>query len=255
MAALLSRLFSRAADVLWPRTCAVEGCPRVSDRPGRHICSSCFASLPFHEAGGACNVCGALVMAETHHSFVCETCRLDPPAFEFARSAVFYREPVDRMIMDFKYRKSTWLCEDLVDLLEGAVRAKLAFHDIDVVMPVPLHQNRLRERGYNQSAILARSLAKRINRRVDEASLVRTRDTEHQARLSGDARRKNLKDAFAVTSPALVRGRLVLLIDDIMTSGATLSHCARPLLDAGAASVWCATVARAVLTGASNGDA
>jgi ComF family protein len=194
-------------------------------------------------------------MAETHHSFVCETCRLDPPAFEFARSAGFYREPVDRMIMDFKYRKSTWLCEDLVDLLEGAVRAKLAFHDIDVVMPVPLHQNRLRERGYNQSAILARSLAKRINRRVDEASLVRTRDTEHQARLSGDARRKNLKDAFAVTSPALVRGRLVLLIDDIMTSGATLSHCARPLLDAGAAGVWCATVARAVLTGASNGDA
>ena len=147
MAALLSRLFSRAADVLWPRTCAVEGCPRVSDRPGRHICSSCFASLPFHEAGGACSVCGALVMAETHHSFVCETCRLDPPAFEFARSAVFYREPVDRMIMDFKYRKSTWLCEDLVDLLEGAVRAKLAFHEIDVVMPVPLHQNRLRERG------------------------------------------------------------------------------------------------------------
>ena len=135
------------------------------------------------------------------------------------------------------------------------MRAKLAFHEIDVVMPVPLHQNRLRERGYNQSAILARSLAKRINRRVDEASLVRTRDTEHQARLSGDARRKNLKDAFAVTSPALVRGRLVLLIDDIMTSGATLSHCARPLLDAGAAGVWCATVARAVLTGASNGDA
>ena len=90
---------------------------------------------------------------------------------------------------------------------------------------------------------------------MDEASLVRTRDTEHQARLSGDARRKNLKDAFAVTSPALVRGRLVLLIDDIMTSGATLSHCARPLLDAGAAGVWCATVARAVLTGASNGDA
>ena len=250
MAALLSRFFSRAADILWPRTCAIEGCPRVSDRPGRHVCSTCFASLPFHEAGGACSVCGALVMAEARHSFVCEACRLDPPAFEFARSAVFYREPVDRLIQDFKYRKASWLCDDLVDLLEGAVRAKLSFHDIDVVMPVPLHPRRLQERGYNQSALLARALARRINRRTDEKSLVRTRDTEHQARLSGEERRKNLKDAFEVSSPGLVRGRIVLLVDDIMTSGTTLSECARPLLAAGATSVWCATVARAVLTGA-----
>lgn len=250
MAALISKLLSRAADLLWPRVCAVKGCPRMSDRSGRHLCSTCFASLPFYEAGGACSVCGAPVMAEARHSFVCETCLLDSPAFEFARSAVFYREPVGQIIQDFKYRRATWLCDDLVDLLEGAVRAKLAFGEIDVVMPVPLHPTRLRSRGYNQSALLSRSLARRINRREDEKSLVRTRDTEHQARLSGDERRKNLQAAFSVADPGLVRGRTVLLVDDIMTSGTTLSECARPLLAAGATRVWCATVARAALASA-----
>lgn len=245
----LRGIFGRLADILWPRVCAVETCTRVSDRPDRHLCSHCFASLPFHEAGGACRVCGTLVAASAPHDFVCETCTKTPPAFEFARSALLYDDPVGQLLQDFKFRRGTWLCEDLVDLLEGAVRAKFAFSEIDVVLPVPLHPNRERERGYNQSALLAASLARRLNRRVDLHSLVRTRDTRHQARLSGDERRKNLRDAFAVHDPHGVRGRTVLLIDDVMTTGTTLSQCARPLLEAGAARVWCATVARATLRG------
>lgn len=247
MAGRISSLLQRAADLVWPRVCAIEGCGNISDRPDRHICSRCFASLPFHDAGGACRICGALVMAETHHEFICEDCQRLKPAFEFARSAVLYREPVDLLLQDFKYHKATWLCEDFVDLLEGAVRAKLPFSEIDVVVPVPLHPRRLRKRGYNQSALLAESLARRLNRRFDQRSLIRIRDTEHQARLSGDERRNNLKGALAVPNAQFVRGRTVLVVDDVMTSGATLSHCARALLDAGAARVWCATVGRAVL--------
>lgn len=243
MRAVLGKL----ADLIWPRVCAVESCRRTSDRAERHVCSRCFASLPFHEAGGACRICGGLVAASTRHDFVCEFCQSDPPAYEFARSAVLYSEPADQLVQDFKFRRATWICEDLVDLLEGAVRAKLEFHDVDVVVPVPLHPNRERERGYNQSALLARSLAKRLDRRADCRSLVRAVDTEHQARLSGDARRNNLKNAFAVPDSRWVRGRTVLLVDDVMTTGATLSNCARPLLKAGAARVWCVTVARAVM--------
>lgn len=247
MAVWFSNLLRRAADLVWPRVCAIEDCHQPSDRPDRHLCSRCFGALPFHDAGGACRICGALVMAETHHEFICEDCQRHPPAFEFARSAVLYREPADQLLQDFKFRKATWLCEDLVDLLEGAVRAKLPFADIDVVLPVPLHPHRERERGFNQSALLAESLARRLNRRYDGKSLTRTLDTEHQARLAGDARRNNLKGAFAVPDPSMIRGRTVLVIDDVMTTGATLSHCARTLLDAGAARVWCATVGRAVL--------
>ena len=246
---LIRRLAGRAADLVWPRVCAVEGCGRVSDRPGRHICSSCFASLPFHEAGGACRTCGALIAAKTSHEFTCEECRAHPPKYEFARSALTYAEPADQMLMDFKFRRATWLCEDFTDLLEGLVRAKLPFHEIDVVAPVPLHPARERERGYNQSALLARALARRINRRADCSSLVRTRNTQHQARLDEASRRTNLRDAFDVPDARYVRGRVVLLIDDIMTTGSTLDQCARPLLATGAARVWCATVARAVLRG------
>ena len=238
---------NRLADLIWPRVCAVESCSRTSDRDKRHVCSHCLAALPFHEGGGCCSVCGGLITAETRHDFICETRQTEQPAYEFARSAVLYEEPVDQIIQDFKFRKATWLCEDLVDLLEGVVHSKLDGSAIDVVMPVPLHPRRERQRGYNQSALLAVALAKRLNRRADCRTLLRTRDTEHQARLSGDDRKNNLKDAFAVKRPEWVRGRTILLVDDVMTTGATLSHCARPLLRAGASRVWCATVARAVL--------
>ncbi len=248
MTGVLSNLLQRAADFVWPRVCAVEDCGRNVDRPSRHLCSACFASFPFHEAGGACRVCGALVMAETKHAFVCEACQQHPPAYEFARSALLYREPIDQLIQDFKFRKATWLCADLTDLLEGAVRAKLAFSEIDVIVPVPLFPAREHERGYNQSALLAEALGERLNRRVDTASFVRTRDTPHQSRLSGEERRKNLKGAFAVKDPRFIRGRTVLLVDDVTTSGTTLNEGARALLDGGAARVWCATVARAVRT-------
>ena len=244
----LTRLLGGIADVFWPRACAVVTCAHPSDRAGRHICSTCFAGLPFHEAGGSCRICGATIVSKVQHDFVCEICSKTPPPFEFARSAVLYREPADRLLQDFKFRKATWLCADFTDLLEGAVRAKLAFSEIDVIVPVPLFPAREQERGYNQSALLAEALGARLNRRVDAASFVRTRDTPHQSRLSGEERRKNLKGAFAVKDPRFIRGRTVLLIDDVTTSGSTLNEGARALLDGGAARVWCATVARAVRT-------
>ena len=137
-----------------------------------------------------------------------------------------------------------WLAEDLADLLEGAVRAKLQPVDVDVVVPVPLYPDRLRTRGYNQSALLARALGRRINRRVDERSFQRIKDTEHQSRLSGDKRRTNLVGAFAVTDARGIRGRTVLLVDDVMTSGNTFAHCAKALVEGGAYRVWCVSVAR-----------
>ena len=82
MIALLRRATGRMADWIWPRTCAVAACGRPSDRPNRHICSSCFAALPFLEAGGECARCGRPVPAPTQHDFVCEACQTEPPAFE-----------------------------------------------------------------------------------------------------------------------------------------------------------------------------
>ncbi len=244
MSGWAGRLVNAVADRIWPRVCAVETCARPSDRPGRHICSACFAGLPFHGADGCCRICGTTIASKVKHDFLCENCAREQPPYELARSAVVYDTPVDQLINDFKFRRATWLAEDLTDLLEGAVRAKMEFSAIDVVVPVPLSRERLRERGYNQSALLARALGRRINRRVDERSFCRIKNTEHQSRLTGDERRKNLIGAFKTVDAHGVRGRTVLLIDDVMTSGNTFAYCASALLEGGAARVWCASVAR-----------
>ena len=244
MSGRASKFLDAVLDRVWPRVCAVKTCARPVDRDRRHLCSACFAGLPYHEAGGCCRICGTTIVSKVQHDFICETCTDERPAYELARSAVVYEAPVDQLLNDFKFGAAVWLAEDLADLLEGAVHAKLQVADVDVVVPVPLHPNRLRTRGYNQSALLAQALGRRINRRVDERSFCRIRDTEHQSRLSGDERRKNLVGAFAVTDAHGIRGRTVLLIDDVMTSGNTFSHCAKALLDGGAFRVWCASVAR-----------
>ena len=244
MSGRAGKFLDAVLDRVWPRVCAVKTCARPVDRDRRHLCSACFAGLPYHEAGGCCRICGTMIVSKVQHDFICETCTDERPAYELARSAVVYEAPVDQLLNDFKFGAAVWLAEDLADLLEGAVRAKLQVADVDVVVPVPLHPNRLRTRGYNQSALLAPALGRRINRRVDERSFRRIRDTEHQSRLSGDERRKNLVGAFAVTDARGIRGRTVLLIDDVMTSGNTFSHCAKALLDGGVFRVWCASVAR-----------
>lgn len=238
------RIFDRMADIVWPRTCAVETCARPVDRPHSHICSECFASLPFYMPGGACRVCGAPVPAKTPHSFVCEECASNPPPYERVCSALAYDGAAEELIKDFKYKRAVWLAGDFSELLEGAVRAGLDASSVDSVFPVPLHPNRRRRRGYNQSGLLARSLAKRLNRRLDESSLIRTRDTPKQSLLGGEERRKNLNGAFSVVRPSFVRGRTVLLVDDVTTTGSTLAAAAEPLRAAGAAHIWCVTLAR-----------
>ena len=234
-----------AMDLVWPRRCAVEGCGRPVDRPGRHVCSACFASLPYHDRRG-CRVCGAVPAADEPNDFTCAECQEDPPAYDLCRSAIRHEFAGRQLVLDLKFRRRTWLREDLVDLLEGAARAKLDVSDVDVVVPVPLHRWRRFVRRFNQAELLAEGLAERIGRLCLPAALRRTRDTGHQSRLGGKARRANVKGAFEVRRPELLRGRTVLLVDDVSTTGATLSECAAALKKAGAAHVWCLTVSRSV---------
>ena len=205
----------RLKDVLWPRTCAVRDCGRPSDRPGSYICSRCYATLPWYD--------------------------------EFAKSAFGYLEPVSQLVNIYKFNGAEYLAEDFADAMELSFRKKHDVAAVDVVVPVPLHPRRLAERGYNQSGLLAAAFAKRINRLCDETSLVRIRDTEHQSRSNREDRRKNLKGAFRTVDPSRIRGRTVVLIDDVMTTGATIDECSEALYAGGAYKVIPFVLAKALM--------
>ena len=211
----MNSLVERIKDALWPRTCAVCDCGRPSDRPGSYICSRCYGTLPWYG--------------------------------EFSRSAFAYLEPISQLINSFKFNGAEYLAVDFADAMELSFRKKHDVASVDLVVPVPLHPRRLSRRGYNQSGLLASAFAKRINRPCDDRSLVRIRDTDHQSRLGGDERRENLKGAFQVMDMSRIRGRSIVLIDDVMTTGATLEECSDVLLAGGAYRVIPFVLAKALM--------
>ena len=235
-------LLGRALDFAFPRVCPV--CHGRSDRAERHLCDACRLRLPLHD-GPVCAICGAIPDGDVGDSdYVCGACRALRPAFAKARSAARFSGGARDMVLAFKYNQATWLREDLADLLEGCVRARFESAAIDAVAPVPLHPSRLRARTYNQSALLARSLAERLGCDFRPGLHARLRPTPTQTRLGASGRRQNVRGAFAAVEPEWASGRTVLVVDDVMTTGATLHECARALRAVGALQVWCATVAR-----------
>ncbi len=236
-------MIARVLDWIWPRTCAV--CKRPVDRPGRHICSDCLNRLPFIATEGCCRLCGRSVEGLTGE-YLCEDCRRNPPLFDRAGSALRFETETRELLHGYKFGRQVWLRDDLTEWLMATACARFDTAAIDLVLPMPLTWRHRIDRGYNQCDYLARGLAKKLDRRFLDSVLFRKGSPKRQSDLSEDARRINVIDTFAVRRSELVRGRTVLVVDDIMTTGSTLSECARALKAAGAWRVWCLTVARSV---------
>ena len=199
--------------------------------------------LPFLEQTGCCSICGRPVEGFTGE-YVCEDCETHRPEFDRAAAALRFEGRARLMVLDFKFNRHLWLRDDLADFLEAAVRARLDVPSVDVVIPMPTTRVHRWYRGYNQCEPIARLLAKRIGRRCDSGSLVRCGNPSRQSSLTEAERRENVKGTFSVRRPSLVRGRTVLVVDDILTTGATMSEAAHALKESGAARVWAATLAR-----------
>jgi len=241
----LTTFMAGVIDGLYPRVCPGRGCGRLSERAGRHLCNDCRARIELYSSS-LCALCGREVEGQVRHTFVCGVCRAARPHYDRARAAGHFSGVLRDMVHAFKYDSALWLCADLTDLLEGCLTAHFHADEVDVVVPVPLHPVRQRERSYNQSALLAHELARRIDRRCDARALERVRATETQTHLNAAHRRMNMLGAFRVARPDWVRQRCVLLVDDVMTTGATLDECARVLKKAGARTVWAVTAGRGV---------
>lgn len=231
--------------LVYPQMCHVCGA-NVESRHDGIACSSCWATTRFFsEMDTLCWKCGAFTRArvspDRQQTIRCGRC--DDDMFSAARACGLYEGALRAAILNLK--RESHIASHLVRLMcEAQGRKPLA--DADVIVPVPLHGSRERERGFNQAALLAGELAKMRRLPLDEHSLVRRVDTErHRAGMDAKARRKSVAAAFAVRHPKQIDGRRVLLVDDVYTTGATVSACAAALKDAGAKEVYVLTIARA----------
>ena len=225
----LPRLVSPALDLLFPLNCA------VCNREGRVLCQGCEAALPRLEMP-YCSICASPGVAG-----LCDWCASTRPAIDGIRAPYLMDGAVRDLVYGLKYRNLRAAAPDMGRLLSGYLQSNRV--PADVLVPVPLHGRRERERGYNQSALLARQLSKISGTPVAAKALHRTRNTPPQVSIAGhEERRHNIEGAFECRSP--LGGRRVLLIDDVVTTGSTMSACAAALKTAGVSSVWGLAVAR-----------
>ncbi len=203
------------------------------------LCPACTGTLPAIE-DPYCQRCGTPVPDSQH----CVSCALHPPDIDGIRSVFVFDGLVRKAIHELKYGRIKALAEPMAQLMADFASTNRI--PAGRVVPVPLHPKRLRSRGYNQSTLLGRAMAKKTSLTMDENVLVRTRDTVSQARTGSAAeRRLNVQGAFICPVP--LQGDAILIVDDVCTTGATMEACAAALKCAGAGPVWGLTMARETL--------
>jgi ComF family protein len=236
-----------ALDLVFPALCPVCDAPLG---PGRRdpLCGACWTAVRRLEPP-LCARCGRPLAPDVPEAMpdggarptTCATCAVDPPPFHWARAAAEYAGPLREALHALKYRGKVALARPLSALLlEQCAPARPV--RLDAVVPVPLARDRERERGFNQAALLAERVARAWGAPCRPGWLVRRRATAPQSELTAEARRANVRAAFRAS--AAVGGRHVVLVDDVLTTGATAAECARALLAERAASVGVVSVAR-----------
>lgn len=231
----------KVLDLAYPPLCIVCREP-VADAGS--LCPACWSTLHFLD-GPVCAVCGLPFDFDPAGETVCAACLAHPPAFDRARAILRYDDISRKPILAIKRADRLDLVPAFGRWLERTGRELLA--GSDVLMPVPLHRARLWRRRYNQAAELARALSRCSGLPLDVLSLRRTRRTPSQGEMpSAQARRRNVRGAFAAERGAAVAGKRIVLVDDVLTTGATVNACAKALKRAGAAEVYVLALARVV---------
>lgn len=223
-------------QLLYPPTCVLCGAP---GRSGMDLCSGCYESLPWNRH--YCTGCALPLPMAQPVEILCGECQRRPPPFARCRTAFRYEGPLPGLISGLKFHQRLHLARLLGQCLALAIREQLP-EPPSLLIPVPLHRHRLRERGYNQAAEIARQAARDLGIPIDETCCVRARASAPQAGLERTERRRNVRGVFAVRRPPKVTH--VGLVDDVVTTGSTVGELTKVLLKAGVQRVDVLAVAR-----------
>lgn len=239
---MLTKIFDSLLSLAYPQACQICQNSVESYEDGT-VCQNCWRETRvFSGKETICHKCGRFLSeSESDFETFCHQC--DAHFYDQARAVGLYKNGLQASVLHLK--RSPFAAKRLREMFTSAFE-KSDFQDAEKIIPVPLSEKRFIERGFNQAAVLAAILAKSTKIEVDEQSLVRTIHTPmHRAGMDTKARESSVKNAFAVKRPKLIEGKKILLVDDVFTSGATVSACAGVLKKNGATKIYVFTVARA----------
>lgn len=228
--------------ILFPRTCFSCNKDLPYDRKGP-LCASCEDGLTL-PGPLICQRCGVVLKSGGAHCFHCRASKGEKFKCKIIRSACNYNQFSQGLIHALKYQGVDYVAPYMGEFMASRFSLFAELADVNLVIPVPLHKTRLKKRGYNQSELIARAFCKKTNFPCNFTSLVRVRDTDSQTKLGRKERIANMNGAFAVKNAPSVKGKVILLIDDVATTGSTLEACAQALRQAGAKRVMAYTFAR-----------
>jgi competence protein ComFC len=237
----LTELKDDLLDFVYPQHCVI--CKNYLKREERHVCENCWNSLttlpdPF------CPYCKSFMEHEDIKCVFCNsTKKLSEDHILFkVRSLGRFDDYYKELIHQFKYGKKIPLGKRLGARLGRTINDDSIFLESDYLIPVPLHKSRCRERGFNQSEIVADGISEITGLSVLKKVLKRKKNTRDQTNLSREQREENVRGAFIITQPEMINGKNIILVDDVITTGATLSECARMLNQAGAQQILAMTL-------------
>ena len=226
--------FSAFSKALYPNNikclCCGKDLPQKQDT---EICAKCLTKFIFIPENSCCKKCGSLITGSGDYCF---NCMDNKRAFDTARSVVVYKGLAQRLIHSFKFGSKPYIKNTLGNLMANKL-LKLDWN-IDIILSVPVSKKRLKQRGYNQAELLAEVISKNLNIQIFYDVLQKVKETPDQVGLNFTDRQNNLKGSIKVDKPEAVLGKTVLLVDDVITTGATCSICAKALKDAGAKDVF-----------------
>ena len=241
----LDQILDSLLNLFYPEVCFICADPIVH-RKERGVCTKCLNKVrDLQLQPPVCSSCGLpMPNFESGADVLCGHCVLQPPAYSGARSFGYYSGELGRLIQGLKFNNRRNLVPLLVPFLIQAYYGSWDRDDFNLVVPIPLHPKRRRTRGYNQSEMLARLLARRTGIPFGNSVLIRKRSTLPQVGLTDTQRRENVRNAFQCINSGQISGRRILLIDDVMTTGATASSASAALMKGGALRVSVLTLAR-----------